>query len=454
MRHEILVVDDDPGMCELLAEGLGEFGHHVTWTVEPTQADNLLQSQAFDAVLTDIRMKGLNGLQLCRQISERQKDLPVLVMTAFGSLDTAIEAIRAGAYDFLTKPLDIEVAAVALDRAVQHRALRSEIAQLKQMVARAQGLGELIGSSEAMLHVYDLVERAAPSEASVLITGESGTGKELLATTLHQKSARSGGEFVSLNCAALPEPLLESELFGHVKGAFTDARSARDGLLVTASGGTLFLDEVAELPLGLQPKLLRALQERRIRPLGSDTERAVDIRIISATNRDLDKALETRSFREDLYYRLNVIHIPMPPLRDRAGDVLLLAHQFLNRFSARAQRPTLSLSEAAERRLAEYSWPGNVRELANSIERAVVLARGERIDVEDLPEKVREEPREPSSAAGRRSVELIPLAEIERRHIVAVLDAVDGNKSQAAQILGLDRKTLYRRLEQYGLLGD
>jgi two-component system response regulator HydG len=452
MTHPILVVDDDASMCELLSDGLDRYGFQVERTTRPELAEALVAEKHFEAVLTDVRMRGVDGLELCSRLCELKRDLPVIVMTAFGSFETAVQALRSGAYDFLTKPLDVEVAAHALHRALNHGALRREVAELKRAVAATQAFGELLGASPAMQAVYDLVERAAPSEASVLLTGESGTGKELLARTLHEQSARGKGPFVSINCAALPETLLESELFGHTKGAFTDARSARDGLLVKASGGTLFLDEIGEMPAGLQPKLLRALQSRSIRPVGSDREVPVDLRLISATNRDLERAIEERSFREDLYYRINVIHIALPALRARGTDVLLLARHFLSHFAERARRPLTGLSVEAERLLVEYPWPGNVRELSNCMERAVVLSRKNELDVDDLPEKVRDYA--PPSSQGSKVEEAHDLArldEIERRHILKVMEAVRGNKSQAAQILGLDRKTLYRRLEQYGV---
>jgi two-component system response regulator HydG len=312
----------------------------------------------------------------------------------------------------------------------------------------------LIGGSSGMTAVYEIVERTAPSEASVLISGESGTGKEVLARTLTAKSARAAGPFIAVNCAALPEPLLESELFGHTRGAFTDARSAREGLIARASGGTLFLDEVGDMPLGLQPKLLRVLQERVVRPVGSDHEIPVDVRLICATNRDLETAIEERCFRADLYYRINVIHVTLPPLRTRGSDVMLLARHFLQRFTARGRQELCGLSEEAEQRLLAYPWPGNVRELANCMERAAVLARGVNVEVGDLPEKVRDFQHDHRPAASNESPDLVPLEEVERRHILRVFDAMHGNKSQAAHVLGLDRKTLYRRLERYGIKAE
>jgi two-component system, NtrC family, response regulator AtoC len=370
-------------------------------------------------------------------------------MTAFGSIDTAVSAMRAGACDFLTKPFDLDVFMLTLERAIAQASLHRELAESQPGESSPARYGQLVGASHAMRTVYEMVARAAPSDASVLISGESGTGKEVLARTITQKSARSAGPFVAVNCAALPEPLLESELFGHAKGAFTDARTAREGLLSQAAGGTLFLDEVGDLPLALQPKLLRVLQERSIRPVGSDKEVPVDVRLICATNRDLEAAVAERRFRADLFYRINVIHIALPRLAARGDDILLLAQHFLTRFGRDRGEP-VGLSPEAQRLLQAYPWPGNVRELANCIERAMVLARGRAVASEDLPEKIRDYRPSPTLATALEPVELVALEEIERRYILRVLEAVHGNKSRAAQVLGLDRKTLYRRLERYG----
>jgi DNA-binding NtrC family response regulator len=449
VNHAVLVVDDDRHMCELLADSLAPLGFEVTWTTEPERAELLARDQRFEAVLTDLNMRGLDGLELCKRLVNAQPALPVLILTAFGSLETAVSAIRAGVYDFLTKPLDIDVVALALERAVGHRALRREVEQLRRVVAETRGFEELVGASPAMNELYELIARAAPAEASVLVTGESGTGKEVVARALHRRSQRAGGPFVPVNAAALPDNLLESELFGHEKGAFTDARTARAGLFLKASGGTLFLDEIADLPLALQPKLLRALQERRVRPVGADDEVDVDVRIVAATNRDLESAVEERRFREDLYYRVNVIHIAVPPLRARGGDVLLLARHFLERFAAQSQKNLTGFTDAACARLLEYPWPGNVRELSNGIERAVALSRGPHLDDHDLPDKVRAYRPEHVLVSGHDPTELVSLEEVERRYVLRVMQATQGNQSQAARILGLDRKTLHRKLESY-----
>jgi len=374
----------------------------------------------------------------------------VIVITAYGSFETAVAAIRAGAYDFIAKPVDLNVLTMTLDRAVAHHALREEVKALREKLAVKPAFGELLGTSPAMRAVTELLARVTETESSVLITGESGTGKEVVAHALHTRGRRAGGPFVAVNCAAMPESLLESELFGHAKGAFTDARTARQGLFVKANGGTLFLDEIGELPLGLQPKLLRALQERRVRPVGGDTEVAFDARLVAATNRDLETAVEEHHFREDLYFRVNVIQIELPPLRARGNDVLLLAQSFLQQHAAQTGKAVSGISPKAAEKLLGYSWPGNVRELQNCIERAVALTRLEEISVEDLPERIRAYHGSQLIIATDDPGQLVSMEEIERRYVLRVLDAVGGNRGQAAKILGFDRKTLYRKIERWG----
>jgi two-component system response regulator HydG len=365
-------------------------------------------------------------------------------------METAVQAIRAGAYDFITKPFDIDVVAIAIERAVKHSVLTRQVQLLQKAVEESRRFDELLGASPAMKEVYDLLERVAESESTVLVSGESGTGKELVARALHRRSKRSAGSFVAINCAAMPEQLLESELFGHTKGAFTDARTARPGLFVQAKGGTIFLDEIGDMPLGLQPKLLRALQERTVRPVGGDVEIPIDVRVVAASNRDLETAIEERKFREDLYYRINVIHVELPPLRARGADVLLLAKHYLEHFAAQSQKDVRSLDPEAAEKLSSYAWPGNVRELANCMERAVALTRGEAVGIADLPEKIRNYRTSHVLVAATDPSELVPLEEVEKRYILRVLEAVGGNKTLAAQVLGLDRKTLYRKLDRYG----
>jgi two-component system response regulator HydG len=450
MKAKVLIVDDDTSMCELLAEGLVQHGYEAHWHSSPHDALVELAERKFDVVLTDINMRDMNGLDLCQKATEGQPDLPVIVITAFGSMETAVQAIRAGAYDFITKPFDIDVVVISIERAVKHSALTREVQRLQKAVDESRRFDELLGASPAMKEVYDLLERVGESESTVLVSGESGTGKELVARALHRRSKRGTGPFVAINCAAMPEQLLESELFGHTKGAFTDARNARPGLFVQAKGGTIFLDEIGDMPIGLQPKLLRALQERTVRPVGGDTEAPIDVRVVAASNRDLETAIEERKFREDLYYRINVIHVELPPLRARGADVILLANHYLEHFAIQSQKDVRSLAPDAAEKLSAYAWPGNVRELANCMERAVALTRNESISVADLPEKIRTYRTSHVLVAATDPSELVPLEEVEKRYILRVLEAVGGNKTLAAQVLGLDRKTLYRKLDRYG----
>ncbi|HYQ41050.1 MAG TPA: sigma-54 dependent transcriptional regulator [Polyangiaceae bacterium] len=450
MKAKVLIVDDDTSMCELLAEGLVQHGYEARWNATPQEALAQLAEHDFDVVLTDINMRDMSGLELCQKATEAHPNLPVIVITAFGSMETAVQAIRAGAYDFITKPFDIDVVAIAIERAVKHGVLTREVQRLQRAVDESRRFDELLGASPAMKEVYDLLERVGESESTVLVSGESGTGKELVARALHRRSKRSSGPFVAINCAAMPEQLLESELFGHTKGAFTDARSARPGLFVQAKGGTIFLDEIGDMPVGLQPKLLRALQERTVRPVGGDTETPIDVRVVAASNRDLETAIEERKFREDLYYRINVIHVELPPLRARGADVILLATHYLQHFAAQSQKDVHSLDAEAAEKLSAYAWPGNVRELANCMERAVALTRNESIGVADLPEKIRNYRTSHVLVAATDPTELVPMEEVEKRYILRVLEAVGGNKTLAAQVLGLDRKTLYRKLDRYG----
>ncbi len=449
MRGRVLIVDDDSSLRELLVAGLRRRDFHPVAVASAEEALSLLDAESFDTVVTDLKLRGMNGLELCERIAGSRSHLPVVVITGFGSLETAVGAIRVGAYDFVTKPIDTDALTLILDRAVRFRCLQEEVRRLQGRLAARSDYQDLIGESPPMHRVFDLIARLADSEASVLITGETGTGKELVARALHQTSRRREGAFVAVNCAGVPEALLESELFGHVKGAFTDARAPRRGLFVEADGGTLFLDEIGCMPLTLQPKLLRALQERRIRPVGADGESQVDVRIIAATNRDIESAASEGLFREDLFFRLNVVQIPLPPLRSRGNDVLLLAQRFLERFADKSVRRVQGLSAQAAEKLLAYSWPGNVRELQNCIERAVALTSFEMLTVEDLPDKIRNYSRSHVLIASDDPAELVSMEEVERRYILSVLEAVAGNKSEAAGILGFDRKTLYRKLERY-----
>ncbi|HSO35656.1 MAG TPA: sigma-54 dependent transcriptional regulator [Labilithrix sp.] len=450
MKHRVLLLDDDQAMCTMLATRLGTRGLEVTARTSAAEALALVGSDDFDALVTDINMKGTNGLEVCRSVLESRPNMPVILITAFGTMETAILAIRAGAYDFLPKPFEIDQLVLAIERGITLSRLKDEVQRLRRAVVDAQSFDELVGASPKMTELYALLEKVAGSDAPVLVTGESGTGKELVARALHRKGPRSKGPFVAVNCAAMPEALLESELFGHVRGAFTDAKAAKEGLFVAARGGTIFLDEIGELPLGLQPKLLRALQERAVRPVGATTEIAFDARIVTATNRDLEAMVEERTFREDLYFRVNVIQLELPPLRARGGDVLLLAQHFLERIAARANKRVVGFSPEAAQKLLAYAWPGNVRELQNSLERAVALASFDKVAVSDLPEKVRAYRSTQLVLVTDDPSELVSLEEMERRYVTRVVESVAGNKSAAARILHIERKTLYRMLERWG----
>ncbi|HVZ37365.1 MAG TPA: sigma-54 dependent transcriptional regulator, partial [Polyangiaceae bacterium] len=331
MKTKILVIDDDRDMCELIQEGLQRNGWSVDWRTRGDEGLALIDDESFDVVITDVNLENMSGLDLCRRLTENRPDMPVIVITAFGNMASAIAAIRAGAYDFINKPVDMAQLSLVIERALRHRHLREEVKRLTREVSTSgnQGMSGLSGESRAMQKVYDLIRRVANTDTTVLISGESGTGKELVARSLHTESNRAAMPFVGINCAAVPASLLESELFGHVKGAFTDAKATRKGLLEQASGGTLLLDEIGEMPLDMQPKLLRVLQERQVRPVGGNGVVPVDARIIAATNRDLESEVEEGRFREDLYYRLNVVQIHVPPLRARGNDVLLLAQHFV-----------------------------------------------------------------------------------------------------------------------------
>jgi two-component system, NtrC family, response regulator AtoC len=452
MQTRILVIDDDRDMCELLEESLGRAGYQVTWRTRGEDGLDLLRDRDFDVIITDLNLDGASGIDLCKRFTENRPDTPVIVITAFGDMTAAINAIRAGAHDFINKPLDMTVLERAIERATQHRHLREEIRRLNRAGAAASdegALGALIGTSRGMLGVYDLVRRVAPADTTVLLSGESGTGKELVARALHEQSDRKEGRFVAINCAAVPAELLESELFGHVKGAFTDAKSSRQGLFEQASGGTLLLDEVGEMPLEMQPKLLRVLQERQVRPVGGNISVPVTARIIAATNRDLEAEVDQKRFREDLFYRLNVVQIEIPPLRGRGNDILLLAEHFVRKFSERSGKPVRGLSLEAQAKLLAFDWPGNVRQLENTIERAVALTRGEQILLEDLPERIS---RFDGSTGVLNDVDLEhvrTLDQVERRHIEQAVKHAHGNKTRAAKALGIDRRTLYRKLERY-----
>jgi DNA-binding NtrC family response regulator len=449
MSGQVLIVDDDSSMSETLTRAMNRRGFVATAKGSAEDALQALEEQDFDVIVTDLHMDGMDGLAFCERVVANRPDVPVVMITAFGSLESAVAAMRVGAYDFITKPFDVELLQHTLNRAVQHRALREEVKRLRQAVSATSGLEPMIGSSLPIQKLKSLIERLAEVDATLLISGESGSGKELVARAVHERSRRSAEPFVAINCAAVPETLLESELFGHVKGAFTDARGARQGLFLRAGGGTLFLDEIAELPLPMQAKLLRVLQERTVRAVGSDRETPYQARIITATNRDLEAEVEARQFREDLFYRINVVRIDVPPLRVRGNDVLSLAQYFLARHAAQSAKAVTRVPAAVAQKLLAYQWPGNVRELQNCIERAVAFARFEELTVDDLPEKIRDYQIHSASVPGVEPLELISLEELEHRYILRVLQQL-GGKTAASEVLGIDRRTLHRKLVRWG----
>ncbi|MEZ6183930.1 MAG: sigma-54 dependent transcriptional regulator [Planctomycetota bacterium] len=451
----VLAVDDDADMCDYLETALARFGFDVVSCTRAQDALERLDSDRFDVLLTDLNMPGMTGSQLCAEVLQRGHELPVVVLTAFGTRESAYAAVRAGAYDFLTKPIDAEALALVLRRAHERRTLQRQVARLERSRAARGGFCGLLGESASIQRLFQLLERVADSESSVLLYGETGSGKEVAARALHERGPRREAPFVAINCAALPEGLLESELFGHLEGAFSGATRPRAGLIVEAHGGTLFLDEVGDMPLALQGRLLRVLQEKRIRPVGGDKERAVDVRVVAATHRDLEAAVEAGTFREDLFFRLNVIRVDLPPLRARGSDVVLLAEAFLADLAADRGRPALRLAPDAKAALLRYDWPGNVRELKNCVERAFTLCPGEQIRRADLPPKLaalEDEGEHVHLLPFSDDPELLPtLEDLERRYAEHVLRLVRGNKTVAARILGLDRRTLYRKLERWQL---
>jgi two-component system response regulator HydG len=449
MTDRILLIDDDQDHCEILEATLRGLGHEVTYTTSPHDALERVGRETFAAILTDLGMSDMGGLELCTRILGTRPDVPVIVVTGNGSMEIAIAAMRAGAYDFLTKPVDAKLLSLCISRAVEHHHLQAEVTRLREESVERSAVEELVGTSPAMKRVHDLVARIGGSDIPVLIEGETGVGKELVARALHASGPRRSGPFVAINCGAVPANLLESELFGHVRGAFTGAVAPRVGLLVKATGGTLLLDEIGDMPLEMQTKLLRSLQERKVRPVGSNEERSFDARILAATHRDLEADVASGRFREDLYYRINVVKIHVPPLRARTSDILALATHFLRGSAEKSKKGEMILSPPVATLLLAYDWPGNVRELENCIDRAVALARLNHLSAEDLPERIVARRATASASPTEESDEILTLDEIDRRYIARALKLLDGNKARAASLLGLDRRTLYRRLEKY-----
>ncbi|MCE9572906.1 MAG: sigma-54 dependent transcriptional regulator [Deltaproteobacteria bacterium] len=448
MGGRILIVDDDETGAGHLRSALARRGYAVALVTSGVDALAWLREQPADLVLAHARMVPMSGTELCAALRVLQPELPTIVITGDSTLASAVAAIRAGVFDYVAKPIDLVALTVAIERAIGQVNLRRELAGLRDAPVAAPSVGALVGRSPAIRAVAEVVQKVADSDTTVLIIGESGTGKELVARALHDSSSRRDLPFAAINCGAVPGGLLESELFGHVRGAFTDAQRARTGLIAHAGAGTLFLDEIGEMSLEMQVKLLRVLQERRVRPVGGDEEQPFAARVIAATNRDLESAVVARTFREDLYYRINVVQIAVPPLRARVSDVLMLAQHFIAKIAARTGKGALGIGATAARLLLDYDWPGNVRELENCLERAVALCADDEIAAGHLPEKVRDAQRARLPVAVGAPAGIASLAEVEHRHVRHVLDAVGGNKTMAAAILGIDRRSLYRRLAE------
>jgi two-component system response regulator HydG len=455
-KNTILVVDDDHAHRIMLNTLISGWGYAVSEADDGFTAIEKVKESSFDLVLMDVRMVSVSGLEALETIKAYNPAIPVIIMTAYSSVETAVEALKQGAHDYLTKPLDFDKLRLTIDRAMEHTRLKKENRWLRETIGQQFDSQNIIGKSPAMLKLLETVSQVAPSEATVLISGESGTGKELIAGALHFNSLRKNGPFVKINCAAITETLLESELFGHEKGAFTGADRRKEGRFSQAHGGTLLLDEVSEMSLMMQVKLLRALQEREFNRVGGEATIQVDVRVIAATNKDLMEQINDGAFREDLYYRLNVVELEVPPLSDRKEDIPLLTRHFLEMFAAKNRKEIKGFTPKAMDNLIHYNWPGNVRELMNAVERAVVLARSSYLDEADFPfmkdfltENKQKDSISPDALFLQGDA---PLEEIEKTAILKTLQAANGNKSEAARRLGITRKTLHKKLKAYGVM--
>lgn len=450
MSHQvcILVVDDDEITCNLLEEVLSKEGYGVDKALSGREAIDKGDGGPYDVVLTDIRMLEVDGMEVLKSYRKKSPETAIIMMTAFGSIETAIQAIKEGAYDYVSKPFKLDEIRLTIRHALEHKRLVQENLLYRQELITKYKLENVVGRSPQMLQLYKTIARVAESRSTVLIVGESGTGKELVARAIHFNSARAPKPFVAVDCGSLAETLLESELFGHVRGAFTGAITSKKGLFEEADDGTCFLDEVGDISLSMQSKLLRVLQEHEIKRVGGRETIKIDVRIVAATNKNLEELVEEGKFREDLFYRLNVVSFQLPPLRERAEDIPLLADHFLRKYAVENNKPISRISPEAMDNLIRYRWPGNVRELENVIERAVALSQHTVILPEDLPRRLREEP---SRAYISTLPSQIPLSELEKLYIQKVLEETGGNKKKAADILGIDRRTLYRMAARYGL---
>ncbi|MDJ0784575.1 MAG: sigma-54 dependent transcriptional regulator [Desulfosarcinaceae bacterium] len=453
-KPKILVVDDDPGHLVSIRTIIRSWGYGVETAADGTTALEIVTTTPVDLILMDVRMAEISGIEALKEIKIYNPAIPVIIMTAYSSVNSAVEAIKAGAYEYLIKPLDFEVLKLAFERAIEHAGLKAENRALKAHLRPDYDIANIVGRSRSMKRLLEMMAMIAPSEATVLITGDSGTGKELIARSLHFNSPRKAQPLVVVNCAAITDTLLESELFGHEKGAFTGADKRREGRFMQAHKGTIFLDEIGETSATMQAKLLRVIQEKEIQRVGGDRMLTVDVRIIAATNRDLAKAVAKGKFREDLFYRLNVMPLTVPPLHSRRDDIPLLAQHFLNKFAQKNRKPIKGYVPLAMDMLVNYAWPGNVRELENAVERAVILATGDHITEAQLPLNIlaqyEDASRRPSGTPqildGTHSLE-----EIEKEAILATLSASNGNKAEAARRLGVTRKTLHNKLKSYAV---
>ena len=452
MKARILIVDDDDVSCRLFAEVLEGHGHEVQKAHSGEEALDRLRTEAYDLLLVDVRMPGITGLDVSRTMRQEQPELPIIVMTAFGSIETAVEAIHEGAFDYVSKPMNLDELRKIVSRALGQRELHAQSHRKINQLENPEQQKTVIGRSPAMVEVFKMVARVAPTKSTVLILGESGTGKEVIARSIHQHSARAQRPFVAVDCGALTETLLESELFGHARGAFTGAVADKKGVFQSASGGTCFLDEIGDISPNMQSKLLRVLQEEEVRPVGARDWVKVDVRVLAATNKDLAEQMKNGAFREDLYYRLNVVTIRLPPLRERREDIDALVQIFIRRSTQLARKQITAISNDAMDRLKNYSWPGNIRQLENAIEQAVVLSNHPVLTLDDLPREVREDlPPSYDSAEGRQlSFSDTPtLEEIKKRYALYVINRVRGNISRAAKVLDVDRRSLYRMLARW-----
>jgi len=448
----ILVVDDDQAHRTMLRTLLGGWGLSVEEADDGARAIERVHEKSYDLLLMDVRMVEVSGLEALPEIKKFNPAIPIIIMTAYSSVETAVEALKKGAYDYLGKPLDFEELKLAIERAMDHSRLKEENRALKEQLGTGFNTGDIIGRSRVMSELLETVALVAPTEATVLITGESGTGKELIARAIHANSPRRDKPFIQINCAAITETLLESELFGHEKGAFTGADRRREGRFRLAHGGSIFMDEASEMSVAMQAKLLRVLQEKEIQRVGGEEVLKVDVRVMAATNKDLKNEIEAGGFREDLYYRLNVVTLAVPALRERREDIPLLAQHFLETFANKNRKKIKGFTPQAMDRLVRYDWPGNVRELMNAVERGVILSRDEYIAEKDFPVSVSEAD-VPESELPRESVPAdLPLEEVEKVTILNTLESAGGNKSEAARRLGITRRTLHKKLKKYGVM--